>query len=89
MLAWVLGEKRYVYTQITASVPVLISGVSYEIFDISDESVVASGVASISNQIVYCLWQPEEVGVYVTQFDYIIGEESFTSSQVIEVKETI
>jgi len=35
------------------------------------------------------LWQPSEVGLFVVDFDYIIGAEIFTSRQIIEVKETM
>lgn len=89
MLSWVLGEKRYAYSEVISSTPVTISSATYSIFDVEDESTVASGVASISSQIVYCLWQPTEVGTYVVDFDYVVGEQTFTSRQVIEVKETM
>lgn len=90
-MQWALGEKRYVYVVISSSSgeDFTIGSASYEILDTEDESIVVSGVAGISSNTIYCLWQPSEVGVYVAQFTYTISLEDFKSSQVIEVKETM
>lgn len=89
MIHWVLGEKKYVYTLVESSTPVTIASASYQVFDTSDESVVANGVASITGQTVYCLWEPSETGVYTVRFNYIIGLRTFAANQVIEVKDTM
>jgi len=88
MKPWTIGEKRYAYA-VVSSAPLTISGVTYTIYDTEDESVVASGVGGVQDQTVHCLWQPDEIGVYVIDFDYVVGQETFTSRQVVEVKETI
>ena len=86
---WVIGEKRYAYTAIIGGESLIISSADYTIYDTSDENVVASGVAGINGQVIYCLWQPDEVGIYVVDFDYKIGQETFTSRQIVEVRETL
>lgn len=91
MKPWTIGEKRYAYAIVSSAsgVPVTISGANYTVYDTSDESVVVSGVAGIQEQTLYCLWQPDESGVFVVDFDYIVGYETFTARQVVEVRETI
>lgn len=89
MLTWVLGEKKYAYALVESSTPVTISSASYQIFDTADESVVASGVAGITGQTVYCLWEPSETGVYTVRFNYVIDLRTFAANQVIEVKDTM
>lgn len=87
---WNLGEKRYIYASVTSTAgAVVISAALYQVFDTADETVVISGVATISGQILSFLWEPSEEGRYVAQFDYDIGSETFKSSQVIEVRETM
>lgn len=90
-MQWTLGANRYAYTTVSSSsgASFTISSATYEVFDTSDESLVDSGDASISGTTVYCLWQPSSVGVYTVRFIYVIGSESFVSTQVIEVKETM
>lgn len=87
MYKWVLGENRY------ASVTNIISGTPtsglYTIYDVSDESIVTSGTASIQLQTISCLWEPNDVGIYVVDFSYHIGAETYNLRQTIEVKETI
>ena len=92
MNTWVLGETRNVYTQVSAALGVtpVISNATYEVFDTSNESApVASGVADISNLIVYFLWTPSDTGVYVARINYTVIDEDYRSDQVIEVKETM
>lgn len=91
MNTWVLGETRNVYTQVIASLgsDPTISSATYKVFDTSNENVVASGDASINDLIVYFLWEPTDVGVYVARINYVVLEEDYVSDQVIEVKETI
>jgi hypothetical protein len=92
MLTWRLGEKRYAYVEassITTGVSFTITSSDYIIYNTSDESVVASGVASIQDHIIYTLWQPSNAGVFVIKFSYIIGSETYSNEQVIEVKETV
>lgn len=91
MNPWVLGERRHVYAVISAALgsdPV-ISEANYEVFNVLSESVVASGEAIISNQILYFLWEPPEVSVYVARINYVVGTEWYKSNQVIEVRETM
>ena len=89
-LPWYIGETKYAYSLVSAATgtPVISSGV-YTIYDIEDESIVASGIAGISGTTLYCLWTPEESGIYVVDFDYVVGQETHTSRQVVEVKETM
>ena len=91
MLTWRLGEKRFAYVEATqlAGVSFSITSSDYTIYDTSDGSAVASGVASIQDHIVYTLWQPSNSVVFVVKFEYVIGSETFSNSQVIEVKETV
>jgi hypothetical protein len=91
MNTWVLGETKNVYTQVSAALgsDPIISDATYEVFDASDESVVASGSANISSLIVYFLWTPSETGVYVARIKYTVVDELYTSDQVLEVKETM
>jgi len=91
MERWTLGEKRNAYTVISASIgdePV-ISSASYEVLDIYNDSIVVSGTAIVHNQILYFLWEPQNSGTYVARINYVVGEESYKSDQVIEVKETM
>jgi len=90
-MIWVLGEKRDVSAVVSVAIGAdpVISSATYEVFDTSDESIVASGSASVSNLIVYFLWQPSDVGNYVARIYYNILDEKYTSSQVIEVRETL
>lgn len=89
--AWVIGENRYVYTYVytAAGDTLTISSANYTVYDTSDESTIASGVATIQNQYIYSLWAPTETGIYVVDFDYVIGSETFTARQVIEARETL
>ena len=90
MAQWGLGETRYVYTSVTASTgTITITSATYQVIDVDDEEVVASGAATVNDSTIYCKWTPTEVGTFLVQFDYLIGEETFKSSQVIEVKETM
>ena len=91
MNTWVLGEKKNVYAQVSAALGTdpVISDATYEVFDSSDETVVASGSASVSDLIVYFLWEPTEVGVYVARIKYTIVDEDYYSDQVLDVKETM
>jgi len=91
MNTWVLGERRNVFTLVDAALgeDPTISGAVYEVFDTSDESIVNSGDATVSELIVYFLWEPSVVGTYVARINYTIGSELYTSNQVIEVKETM
>lgn len=90
-MQWVLGAERYVYTTVSSAggEAFTISTATYEVFDASDESVVASGAATVQDATIFFLWEPVEVGVFVARFNYFIGSEDFYSSQVIEVKETM
>ncbi len=85
-MQWVLGEKRYVYTVASADGS---SDLSYEIFDTSDETVVASGSADVSGATISFLWEPTVVGVYVARTTYTLNAEDIISSQVVEIKETM
>jgi hypothetical protein len=91
MNTWVLGERRNIYTQVSAAIgeDPTISDAVYEIFDTSDDSVVASGDAIVYDLIVYFLWEPSVTGVYVAKINYTVGSELYNSSQVIDVKETM
>jgi hypothetical protein len=91
MLTWRFGEKRYVYSEVTSvlSQSFTISSATYIIYNCSNESVVDSGSASIQDHIVYKIWEPTTSGTFVVKFEYTIGSEVFSSSQVIEVKETV
>ena len=87
---WTLGEERYVYTSVESTVgAITIASSTYHVFDTADESVVVSGVATVSGQTMSFLWEPSEVGNYLAQFAYIVDDETFKSSQVIEVRETM
>jgi hypothetical protein len=87
---WHLGEERYAYTRVTSSTGVAftISDATYSIYD-EDDVVVASGSATIDGATIYALWKPSEIGVYTVHFLYEIGTETFSSKQVIEVKDTL
>lgn len=91
MESWILGDRRNIYTVVSAALgpDPTISNATYEVFDVADESVVASGVASISSLIVYFLWEPSITGIYVARIYYDILDEQFTSNQIIEVREII
>lgn len=88
---WVLGEARYVYTTVSSnSGTPTISSATYSMCEIYDEdTIVASGVASIQDTTVYYLWQPSEAGIYRARINYIVGYETFASEQIIEVRETM
>ena len=88
---WYLGANRYVFTQVytESGEDLTINSSTYSIYDTSDESIVASGLATVQDQIIFCLWEPSEIGIYVVDFDYVIGDETFTSRQVVEVTETL
>lgn len=88
---WYLGEKRYAYTTVSSAIDedFTITSATYTVYDCSDESVVITGTASISNHTIYAVWEPTEVGVFVMDFKYTIGIEEFKSRQIIEVKETM
>ena len=91
MERWTLGEKRNAYTVISASIgdePV-ISDATYEVFDIYNDIVVASGAATVQDQILYFLWEPTNSGTYIARISYVVGVEDYKSDQVIEVKETM
>ena len=91
MEPWILGEKRNVYTVISAAIgdePIIVEA-DYEIFNTATETIVTSGVAIVSNQIIYFLWEPENTGRYVARINYTVGSELYKSNQVIEVKETM
>ena len=91
MNSWILGDRRNIYTVISAAIgpDPTISNATYEVFDTEDESVVASGVASISDLVIYFLWEPEETGLYVARIYYDILDEEFTSNEIVEVREII
>ena len=91
MNTWILGETRNVYTEVSAALGVdpIISSATYEVFDVSDESTVTSGIADISSLIVYFLWAPSDTGVYVARINYTVVDEDYYSDQVIEVKSTM
>jgi len=86
-----LGEKSYVYAEVSAATGVTftISSVKYTIYKCSDDSVVDSGVGGVSDHLVYALWEPSETGLFVVDFDYVVGSETRTSRQVVEVTKTI
>ncbi len=87
---WTLGEQRYVYASVVStSGDITIASATYSIFDTADETVVTSGIATISGQTISFLWLPGEAGNYLAQFAYIVDDETFKSSQVIEVRETM
>ncbi len=90
-MLWHLGEKRYIYTSVTSSSEdaFIVSSATYEVYDTSDDSLVISGNATIDYHTIYTLWEPTEVGIFICKFDYVIGTETYSSTQVIEVKETI
>jgi|GEM_PF-4364470 len=88
---WVLGERRNIYTVISAAIgdePVIIDA-NYEVFDIATETIVASGGAIVSDQIIYFLWEPTYASTYVARINYEVDTEDYTSNQVVEVKETM
>ena len=91
MEPWILGERRNIYTVISAAIgdDPIISDANYEVFDTSDASTVTSGVAIVSDQIIYFLWEPENVGRYVARINYTVGSELYKSNQVVEIKETM
>ncbi len=93
MLQWILGEKRYVYITVSEASggSFTIASSTYTVYNTSDESVVTSGTASVDNDTHMCsfLWQPETAGVFVAQFNYVIGLVEMSGRQVIEVKETM
>ncbi len=87
---WTLGEQRYVYTSVESTVgAITIASSTYSVFDTADETVVTSGLATISGQTMSFLWEPDSSGNYLAQFAYIVDDETFKSSQVIEVRETM
>ncbi len=87
---WYLGETRYVLIVVSLSTGATITSAVYTIYSCADESIADSGAASISGSTLSsALWTPSIVGFYVVDFDYVVGLETFTSRQVIEVKETI
>ena len=83
MESWILGERKYVYEEVS------VSGADYEVFDVSDESVVDSGSATVGADTIYFLWEPINIGKYVVRFSYTSGDELCKSDQVIRVKETM
>jgi hypothetical protein len=85
MERWILGEKRVISAVSLGTV----SGASYEVFDTSDVSVVASGEALITDLTMYFLWEPADTGVYIARINYTVGDELLISDQVIEVMETM
>ncbi len=87
---WTLGEQRYIYTSVSSTTGVItIASATYSVFDTADETVVTSGIATISGETLSFLWLPDESGNYLAQFAYIVDDETFKSSQVIEVRETM
>lgn len=91
MLQWILGEKRYISIIVSEAYgeDFSITSATYTVFDVESEEVVVSGVATVDDHACYTLWQPDEVGVYIAQFDYIIGLVQGSSRQVFEVRETM
>jgi len=86
-----LGENRNIYIVVSSAsnLAFTIESAYYTVFSAVDESVVASGVASIEDYTVYATWQPSVTGIYVVDFNYVIGDESITSRQVVHVRETL
>lgn len=90
IIPWYIGETRNVYVSVSSTTgSITISSATYTIYDTSDNSIVDSGEAGITSQVLYCSWTPTEVGNFVVDFDYTVGSETHTSRQVIEVKETM
>ena len=85
-MQWILGEKRYVHTTVSEGVA---ASADCTVYDCEDESVVTSGVATVSGEDLYFLWQPSEAGIYVADFLYVIGSEELSNRQIVEVKETV
>lgn len=86
-----LGETSFVYTEVSSIAGAIftISSSTYTIYDCSDDSIVVTGNALINDHIVYALWTPIKIGTYVVNFDYVVGSETRTSRQVIEITETL
>jgi len=89
---WQLGESRYIYTRITASdsSSFTISNATCTVYD-DEGTQVVSTTANIdnTNHVVSYLFTPSEIGIFVAVFSYVINSQTFKSSQVIEVTETI
>jgi hypothetical protein len=88
---WYLGEDRFVYTEVSSELgqDFEISSSNYTIYDVNAESIVASGIASISGAIVFAEWVPSGTGLYAIDFKYSVGTEQYISRQVVEVRETM
>lgn len=88
---WYVGETRYASSVVSSLIGAsfVIDSATYSIIDTSDDSVVASGVANVNSHTIYILWTPAEVGTFVVDFSYIIGVETFSSRQVIDIRETL
>jgi len=89
-MLWYVGESRNVYTTVTSTAgSFTITSAVYAVYDTSDNSTVASGVAIVDGSDIYFRWTPSESGWFVADIDYVLGTETFTSRQVIEVRDTL
>ena len=89
---WHLGEINYIGLTLDSAHSVTISGAaSCYVYDCADDSIVASGYATVGGGglDLFFLWQPTVIGVYAAKMVYQIGEEIFSATQIIEVKETM
>jgi hypothetical protein len=87
---WYVGESRYASSIVSSLVSsgFVIDSSTYAIYN-TTPAVVVSGVASIDSHTIYAEWTPASGGIYIAEFIYNIGLETFSSRQVIDVRETI